>query len=177
MEAELFGRGRCFGGVSRSAKLGSSPGGRELSPSLVLQAEHNRRVRAPEGQSVWRNHDFRRVLVGSTVNDIGDWMLTLALPIYVFTTTGSGRNTAVVFLIELIISVVLGPLGGAVADRWDLRLTIVSTNVAQAVALLPLLAATADRVWIVFLVAGRAGRAEADQQPGVVRAAAESCER
>ena len=117
-----------------------------MSPSLVLQAVHNRRVRAPEGQSVWRNHDFRRVLVGSTVNDIGDWMLTLALPIYVFTTTGSGRNTAVVFLIELIISVVLGPLGGAVADRWDLRLTIVSTNVAQAVALLPLLAATGSPV-------------------------------
>ena len=125
-----------------------------MSPSLVLKAVHNRRVRAPEGQSVWRNHDFRRVLVGSTVNDIGDWMLALALPIYVFTATGSGRNTAVVFLIELIISVVLGPMGGSVADRWDLRLTIVSTNVAQAVALLPLLAATADRVWIVFIVAG-----------------------
>jgi MFS family permease len=103
-------------------------------------------------QSVWRNGDFRRVVVGSTVNDIGDWMLNLALPIYVFTTTGSGRDTSIVFLIELVIGIGLGPYGGSLADRWDLRRTIVATNLLQAITLLPLLAASADRVWPVFLV-------------------------
>jgi len=103
--------------------------------------------------TVWRNSDFWRVLVGSTVNDTGDWMLALALPIYVFTETGSGRDTAAVFLIELVIGVALGPYGGALADRWDLRRTIVATNILQALALLPLLAASRDRIWIVFIVA------------------------
>ena len=103
--------------------------------------------------TVWRNSDFWRVLVGSTVNDIGDWMLALALPIYVFTETGSGRDTAAVFLIQLVIGVAMGPYGGALADRWDLRRTIVLTNVLQALTLLPLLAASRDRVWIVLLVA------------------------
>ncbi len=103
-------------------------------------------------QSVWRSNDFRLVMVGGTVNDIGDWMLSLALPVYVFTETGSGRDTALVFLIDLFIGVVFGPFGGALADRWDLRRTIIGTNVLQALTLLPLLAVTHDRVWLVFIV-------------------------
>ena len=91
-------------------------------------------------------------MVGGTVNDIGDWMLSLALPVYVFTETGSGRDTALVFLIDLFIGVVFGPFGGALADRWDLRRTIIGTNVLQALTLLPLLAVTHDRVWLVFIV-------------------------
>lgn len=103
--------------------------------------------------SVWRNRDFRLVLGGSLVNDIGDWMLSLALPVYVFTETGSGRDTAAVLLIELIVGVVCGPYGGALADRWDLRRSIVGTNVLQAISLLPLLAVTPNRIWPVFVVA------------------------
>ncbi len=110
-------------------------------------------VDEPASPTIWRNSNFWRVLVGSTVNDTGDWMLALALPIYVFTVTGSGRDTAAVFLIQLVIDVALGPYGGALADRWDLRRTIVATNILQALTLLPLLAASRDRVWIVFLVA------------------------
>ncbi len=34
--------------------------------------------------SVWRSRDFRLVMVAGVVNDIGDWMLSLALPFYVF---------------------------------------------------------------------------------------------
>lgn len=92
-------------------------------------------------------------MVGGVVNDIGDWMLSLALPVYVFTETGSGRSTALVFLIELIVGVTCGPFGGTLADRWNLRRTIIGTNVLQALTLLPLLAVTHDRVWIVFVVA------------------------
>jgi MFS family permease len=110
-------------------------------------------VSEPAIPTIWRNSNFWRVLVGSTVNDTGDWMLALALPIYVFTVTGSGRDTAAVFLIQLVIDVALGPYGGALADRWDLRRTIVATNILQALTLLPLLAASRERVWIVLLVA------------------------
>lgn len=92
-------------------------------------------------------------MAGGVVNDIGDWMLSLALPIYVFTETGSGRDTSVVFLIDLFIGVTCGPFGGALADRWNLKRTIVTTNVLQAFALLPLLAVNHDRVWLVFVVA------------------------
>lgn len=103
--------------------------------------------------SVWRSRDFRLVMVGGVVNDIGDWMLSLALPVYVFTETGSGRDTSIVFLIDLFIGVTCGPFCGALVDRWNLRRTIISTNVLQALVLLPLLAVTQDRIWLVFIVA------------------------
>ena len=103
--------------------------------------------------SLWKNRDFRVVLGGGLVNNIGDWLLALALPIFVFTESGSGRNAAAVFLVELIVGVFLGPYGGSLADRWDLRRTIVATNLLQAVTLLPLLAVHGDRLWPAFVVA------------------------
>ena len=103
--------------------------------------------------SIWQNRDFRLVLAGGLVNNIGDWLLTVALPIFVFTESGSGRNAAAVFLVELIVGVFLGPYGGSLADRWDLRRTIIATNLLQAVTLLPLLAVTRDRLWPAFVVA------------------------
>jgi predicted MFS family arabinose efflux permease len=105
------------------------------------------------GGSLWKNRDFRLVLGGGLINNIGDWLLTLALPIFVFTESGSGRNAAAVFLVELIVEVALGPYGGSLADRWDLRRTIIATNMLQAVTLLPLLAVERDRLWPAFVVA------------------------
>ena len=103
--------------------------------------------------SIWQNRDFRLVLGGGLVNNIGDWLLAVALPIFVFTESGSGRNAAAVFLVELIVGVFLGPYGGSLADRWNLRKTIIATNLLQAVTLLPLLAVTRDLLWPAFAVA------------------------
>ena len=108
---------------------------------------------APPGASPWSGRDFRLVWAGGLVNDTGDWLLRVALPVYVFTETSSGTLTAALFLIELAVSVVLGPIAGSLIDRWDLRRTLVATNLLQAVTLLPLLAVTPDRIWPAFLVA------------------------
>ncbi len=108
---------------------------------------------APPSPSPWSGRDFRLVWAGGLVNDTGDWLLRVALPVYVFTETSSGTLTAALFLIELAISVVLGPFAGSLIDRWDLRRTLVVTNLLQAVTLLPLLAVTPDRIWPAFLVA------------------------
>lgn len=101
----------------------------------------------------WRNRNFRIVWAGGLVNDTGDWLLRVALPVFVFTETGSGTSTAIVFVVELVAALVMGPLGGAFVDHHDLRRVIVGTNLLQAVVLLPLLAVTADRVWPAYLVA------------------------
>lgn len=108
---------------------------------------------APPRGSPWLERDFRLVWAGGLINDSGDWLLRVALPVYVFTETSSGTLTAALFLIELAISVVLGPFAGSLIDRWDLRRTLVATNLLQAVTLLPLLAVTPDRIWPAFLVA------------------------
>lgn len=106
-----------------------------------------------EYESIWRNRSFVASLIGGTVNDIGDWMLEIAVPVYVYTQTGSGAATAIVYIIDLLVGVVLGPYGGSLADRWNLRSTLITTNLLQMVALLPLLAVTSDRIWPAFVVA------------------------
>jgi predicted MFS family arabinose efflux permease len=107
--------------------------------------------------SVWRNRDFLLVLGGGLVNNIGDWLLAVALPAFVYTETGSGRSTAAIIIIELLIGIVFGPYGGSLADRWDLRRTIIVTNFLQAVALVPLLTVTSERIWPAFVVAAAQG--------------------
>lgn len=101
--------------------------------------------------SVWRDRDVALLVGGVTVNEIGDWLLELALPLYVFLETGSGPTTAAVYLLRLVVGVIGGPIGGRLADTWRLKATLVWTNVLQAVALTPLLLVTTDRIWPVFI--------------------------
>ena len=82
--------------------------------------------------SVWRNRDFLLVLGGGLVNNIGDWLLVVALPAFVYTETGSGRSTAAIVVIELVVGIAFGPLGGSLVDGWNLRRTIIVTNIKEA---------------------------------------------
>ncbi len=106
----------------------------------------------PPEVAPWRQRNFRLVWAGGLVNNLGDWLLRVALPVYVFTETGSGTTTAVLFVVEVVLAVFLGPVGGAIVDRCDLRRLLIATNLAQAAALLPLLAVTPDRIWPAYLV-------------------------
>ncbi len=42
---------------------------------------------------LWRQRDFRIAWSAGFVNDTGDWVLNVALPIFVFIETGSGSAT------------------------------------------------------------------------------------
>ncbi|MEE9416732.1 MAG: MFS transporter, partial [Acidimicrobiales bacterium] len=96
--------------------------------------------------------EFRLVWFGGLVNDTGDWLLRIALPVFVFIETGSGSATAVLFVVELVVATVVGPIGGSLIDRWNLRRALVATNLLQAITLVPLLAVSAERVWPAYLV-------------------------
>ena len=86
-----------------------------------------------------RRPAFARLWLSGTISEIGDWLLLIALPVYVLQLTGSALVTSTVFLLELAAAVLAGPLAGVLADRWDRRRTLVGGCVAQAVLLLPLL--------------------------------------
>jgi len=97
--------------------------------------------------------DFALVWASSLISDTGDWLLMIALPLFAFAVTGSALGASTVFLAELVPMLVLGSFLGVLVDRWDHRRTMVVTNLLQGAMLLPLLAATADRMWIVYAVA------------------------
>ncbi|GAA1555804.1 MFS transporter [Dactylosporangium maewongense] len=86
-----------------------------------------------------RHRDFRRLWLAGLISDSGDWLLLVALPILVYQLTGSSLQTSFAFLIELAPAVLLGPVAGHLADRWDRRRLLVTVVTVQAAALLPLL--------------------------------------
>ena len=105
------------------------------------------------GWALLRRRDFGLLWAGGLISETGDWFLLVGLPVWVFKLTGSSLVTATVFLVGLLPSLVVGPLAGVLADRWDRRRTLVAVSLAEAVFLLPLLAVDGpDRLWIVYLV-------------------------
>lgn len=109
-------------------------------------------IRQAGRTSLWRRRDVRIAWSAGFVNDTGDWVLAVALPVFVFVETRSGTSMALLFVVQLLVGAVFGPLGGAIVDRVDLKRCLVTTNIAQAATLLPLVAVTPDRVWPAHLV-------------------------
>jgi MFS family permease len=66
-----------------------------------------------------KHADFRSLWLAGLISDAGDWLLFIALPIVVYSETGSALGTSFAFLIELAPGIVLAPLAGQLADRWD----------------------------------------------------------
>ncbi len=92
----------------------------------------------------FRHRAFATVWAGGFVSNIGTWMETVAVGVYVTQTTGQAGWTGTVAALTYVPTVVLGPLAGALADRFDRRRYLMSIALFQAVlaGLLAALAAT-----------------------------------
>jgi MFS family permease len=101
-----------------------------------------------------RQRDFLLAWVGGLVSMIGNWVLLIVLPIYVYQLTGSALATSGMFVAEIVPALALGSVAGVFVDRWDRKRTMVIANLALAVTLLPLLAVrSADLIWLAYVVA------------------------
>lgn len=104
--------------------------------------------------AVFRQRDFSLLWIGNFISMMGDWMLLVALPFYVFQRTGSALAMGAIFIVEVIPTLLLGSVAGVFVDRWSRRLTLVVTNVLSAlVLLLLLLVQTRSGLWLVYVVA------------------------
>ena len=80
-----------------------------------------------------RNPNFGLYSVGSAISLIGMWMQRIAVGWLTWQLTGSGFWLGIVAFADFFPVVVIGPLAGAAADRWD-RLTVV--KISQTLLLL-----------------------------------------
>jgi dTMP kinase len=83
---------------------------------------------------------FRRLYVAMTVSSFGDWLGFLATTALaaqlVDTFQGRAYATGGVLVFRLLPAVLLGPVAGAFADRWDRKRTMVVGYVARALLFL-----------------------------------------
>jgi predicted MFS family arabinose efflux permease len=97
---------------------------------------------------------------GGLVSALGSWLLTLAIPTHIFLATGSLRAAGLTVAAEYLPFLLLGPVAGVFADRWDRRRLMIGTNLfcAGAVAAM-LLGLAPGRYGVLYaaLVAENAG--------------------
>ena len=100
------------------------------------------------------NRSIRRLWVGQTTSQVGDWFLRIALPLYVLARTGSATDTAITFLAAYLPALVIGPLAGAMVEGWDHRRTMIGADLIRA-GLVSLLFVdpSARTIWAVYLIA------------------------
>jgi MFS family permease len=115
-----------------------------------------------------RQRDFALLWLGGLISSVGDWVLLVGLPIYVFLLTHSILDTGLTLFAGQVPAVALGSIAGVFVDRWDRKRTVVIANCLLTIALLPiLLVVSADRIWIVYAVAAVESALEQFVSPAV----------
>lgn len=104
-------------------------------------------------RSVLGIREARVLISASAVSQIGDWLYNAALLAYVFHATHSAAWVGAATLCRLLPFVLLGPLGGAVADRYRRRTVLVAGSLVR-LALMLVLAEVAARRGPIALVIG-----------------------
>ncbi len=81
--------------------------------------------------------------MAQTVSVLGDFLAVFAVQVaVVFRMHGSARDMAGVFVVALIPSVILGPVAGVFADRWDPRRTMIVSDLGRGLLILSLMRAS-----------------------------------
>lgn len=85
-----------------------------------------------------RHRDFAIFWTGALVSNSGSWLQNVAVPYVLFQLTGSTFWVGLATFAQFLPGVLLGPLGGSLADRFDRRRVLVMTQSLLAVSSLML---------------------------------------
>jgi MFS family permease len=78
------------------------------------------------------HRDFRLFWLGALVSNIGTWVQSATVPYVVYELTGSKSLIGVTAFLTFFPVVLMGPLGGSLADRFSRRRVLLWTQTAMA---------------------------------------------
>ena len=97
------------------------------------------------------NRAFRQLWLGQVVSQLGDWFDTIAVYTLVLRLTGSGRAVGLVLVARFLPTVVMGPLSGVVADRFNRRTVMIVSDLLRAVVVLGFLfVRRPEHLWLLY---------------------------
>ncbi|MEO8511641.1 MAG: MFS transporter [Chloroflexota bacterium] len=143
-------------GVAYAGTLaGTAPGG--IGP-MALPQPSMEGVRPSRPESAYlrlaRNRNFVLLWVGQAISFFGDRIHQVALAgIVASRGPGSEIEVGFTFAATAIPNVLLGPLAGALVDRWDRKRTMVASDIARAVLVLSVPFAIEISILLVYLIA------------------------
>ncbi len=109
------------------------------------------------------HRDFRLFWIGAVVSNTGNWMQNAAIPYVVFDLTGRAGDVGVTGFFQYVPFMVMGLIGGTLADRFPRRALLIVCQVAQAACAMALYGVVASgaatTAWMSALafVSGLAG--------------------
>lgn len=80
------------------------------------------------------NRDFALLLSGNAVSQLGDGAGFIGLMWWVSSRTGSAMLLGAIAVVRTVTNVILGPLGGVVADRFSRKLIIIWMDVVRGIS-------------------------------------------
>lgn len=82
---------------------------------------------------------FMMIWIGELISSIGSGMTAFALSIYVYELTGSVSYVSLVTLLAYMPTILLSPVGGVLADRYDRRLLMIIGDLFSGLGLIYIL--------------------------------------
>ncbi|WP_139488384.1 MFS transporter [Brevibacillus dissolubilis] len=82
---------------------------------------------------LFQNRSFAFLTIGQIISLLGSTIQRFALSLYVLGLTGSGTIFASVLAMSLIPSILLGPVAGVIADRFNRRTIMIVLDVLSAI--------------------------------------------
>ncbi len=80
------------------------------------------------------NHNSRQLLISRAVNKLGDVMYDYGNSAWIASLGGIGQTFLGIYRIaELLVSIIIGPFAGALADRFDRRRILLTTDLLSAI--------------------------------------------
>lgn len=107
-----------------------------------------------------KNRNLRTYLSGQAVSLIGTWMQTTAQAWVVWKLTGSEAALGTIGMLTTLPYLILGPIAGTLADRWDRRRIIIITQAISmllAFILTGLVWTETVQLWHLYLLATTLG--------------------
>ena len=111
-------------------------------------------------ENVVSGKSFRKFMVlwsGDMIANIGSGLTAFALGVYVFNLSGNATDVALVTLFAFLPSVLLSPVAGVLADRFDRRLMMILGDGLSAIGLAYILLCVMSghiEVWQIYLGVG-----------------------
>jgi MFS family permease len=119
--------------------------------------------------SIRKHRNYRLFFTGQVISLVGTWMQNIALAWYVIELTHSAVAVGFLAFCRFAPFTVFGLLSGVVADRFDNRRLVMTTQTASmivAAALTILAFSGAEIVWLAYVLAAAAGTALVFDAPG-----------
>ena len=97
-----------------------------------------------------QNGSFGALWVGQLASLFGDRVHQIALAFLVLGITGSALAVALTFVAATLPNLVLGPVAGALVDRWDQKRVMVASDLLRAAIVLTMPIAAEMNVFLVY---------------------------